>query len=90
MITSLPRVATPQKAFVLQNGSQVWEAIAGRDQVCTPCPTPRMSGEGTGNTGLEGEARLEGLSDEGIRWRETDDREASKSLREAEHGGAHL
>lgn len=29
-----------QKAFVLHDDSQVWEANAGRKQVCVSCPGP--------------------------------------------------
>lgn len=34
VMATLPRVATPQKAFVLHADSQVWEADAERKQLC--------------------------------------------------------
>lgn len=34
VMATLPRVATPQKGFVLHADSQVWEADAERKQVC--------------------------------------------------------
>lgn len=39
-------------------------------------PPHKILRKGTGNTGLETETSLEGLSDEATRWRETDGGEA--------------
>lgn len=65
VMATLPRVATPQKAFVLHADSQVWEADAEWKQVCisdshTHTHTYKLSGEGTGNTRLEAEDIWEG------------------------------
>lgn len=80
VMATLPRVATPQKAFVLHADSQVWEADAGRKQVCisdSPTHTPISCQEkGLGTLGWK-QRTLGGLLDVAIRWKETDNGEAS-------------